>query len=119
MGDDSVYLTRENIEVAVDGLREEAKKWYGFADEISKIHTTVKNIEIMPSAFSVATLSGADPSGRLYNDYSNFHTRVSSLTGQAARAFEVFGDALKRMADNYEQNEGITKKSFDEIATNR
>ncbi|MFI5496041.1 hypothetical protein [Actinoplanes sp. NPDC051859] len=117
MTDEYPYFSQEAIEVATEGIRAEARKWYGFADQMAGIRSAMGLMTLQPTAFAVidhaALMTSMDQAGA----YSKTQEWLFSLFHDASGKMERFGDALKKCADEYDQTDGRSAKSFDNIAT--
>jgi hypothetical protein len=117
MPDEYPYFTGEAVEVATEGIRAEAKKWFGFADQMGDLASAMGDMTLSPTAFAViditGVMTGVDQSGA----YRMTQEWLTSLFRDATGSMERFGDALRRCADEYERADGRSAKSFDAIAT--
>jgi hypothetical protein len=110
------WFSQDAIEVAVDGIRDEAKKWYGFSDQMDRIASLAASQTLQLSAFAVTDLSGPVTASDLKGAYDKMHNWLTDLFKQAAGEFDNFGKALNKCADWYETTDANAAQNFDEIA---
>lgn len=104
------------VDVAVEGIREEARKWYGLTDRMESVSANARNQALEASAFAVTDLTGAVTAVDLKAGYDKMYDWLNSLFVQAAAEFESMATALRRNADAYQDADTQLAKSFDEIA---
>jgi len=113
------WLSPKAIEVATNGIRAEAKKWYQLADEMAVIARTMESLTLQPSAFAVIDLVGAATTKDQHDAYAVTQDWLSQLFKEATQRFNEMGDALRRCADEYDRTDGRSAASFDQIARAR
>lgn len=113
------WLSPKAIEVATDGIRAEANKWYRLSDEMATIARTMKSLTLQPSAFAVIDLAGAVTTRDQHDAYATTQGWLSQLFDEATQRFTEMGDALRRCADEYDRTDGRSAASFDQIARAR
>ncbi|MEO3925148.1 hypothetical protein ABGB07_14950 [Micromonosporaceae bacterium B7E4] len=111
------WFSAESIEAATDGIRAEAKKWFGFSDKMETIAQSMASLTLQPTAFLVidpgtAAMTMTDQ----YGAYHKTHGWLTGLFQDATTKFDEFGNALNKCADEYDRTDGRSKASFDEIA---
>ena len=111
-------------EVITSALREEAKRWDGFAAEVKQVEAAIASLDMSVVAFFMV-----DPSvvGRLLSidtaaqapihatAYEGFRSKMEELTGGAVTEFGQIGDALIKMAKEYDEAQRISELDFEEI----
>jgi hypothetical protein len=111
------WFSKETVEVATEGLREEAKKWYGLSDRMGTVSTSAMDQNLEVSAFAVTDITGAVTTTDLKAGYDKMYDWLNALFKQAVTEFDSFGDALGKCADWYETSDANSAQNFDEIAT--
>jgi hypothetical protein len=111
------WLSEESVEAATDGIRGEAKKWFGFSDKMDTVAQNMAGLTLGPTAFMVidpgtALMTATDQHGA----YSKTHGWLTGLFRDAAKKFDQFGNALNKCADEYDRTDGRSAASFDKIA---
>ncbi|BCJ47022.1 hypothetical protein GCM10010168_34580 [Actinoplanes ianthinogenes] len=106
------------VEVAVDGLREESKKWFGLADRMTVVASQARLLALDSVAFAVTDVSGRATAADLQAGYEAMHSWLSRLFGEASDQFDAMAVALSSNADEYENGDNTSAKTFDDIATN-
>jgi hypothetical protein len=118
MGDYN-WFSEEAVQVATEGLRDEAKKWHGLADRMASVASLAAGQGLQPSAFSVIVdgpIGGATTSD-LNGGYQKMFDWLNALFQQGAVQFDAMADALKQNADWYDDADANSAQNFDEIAT--
>lgn len=105
------------IQVATEGLRAEAKKWYGLSQRMDVVSSNAANQALSVAAFVVTDLTGGVTAVDLKSGYDKMHDWITSLFKQAAVEFDSMGDALKKNADWYERADADSVQRFDSIAS--
>ncbi|MEU7906941.1 type VII secretion target [Actinoplanes sp. NPDC049118] len=113
---DYPWHSQASIEVATDGIRAEAKKWYGFSDTMESITQAMAGMTLQPTAFAVIDASAAMTMADQHGAYSTTQTWLTELFRDASTKFNEMGDALKKNADEYDRTDGESADSFDKIA---
>lgn len=110
------YYSSHTIEVAVDAIRDEAKKWYALSERMAKVYQTTQSLELAPSAFTVIdpTIAGVAVAD-LKGAYDQMHARLLTLFKEATTQLDLFGDALRRAADAYERSDANSAINLKEI----
>jgi excreted virulence factor EspC (type VII ESX diderm) len=118
MGDYN-WFSERNVEVATDGLREEAKKWQGLADRMSTVASLAAGQCLQPSAFSVIVDGpiGAATTSDLNGGYQKMFDWLNALFQQGAVQFDAMATALNNNADWYDDADANSAQNFDEIAS--
>lgn len=114
MGDYN-WFSEETVQVATEGLRDEARKWHGLADRMASVASLAAGQGLQPSAFSVIVDGpiGAATTSDLNGGYQKMFDWLNALFQQGAVQF----DALKHNADWYDDADANSAQNFDEIAT--
>ncbi|MDT4992528.1 MAG: hypothetical protein QOH97_2420 [Actinoplanes sp.] len=116
MGDYN-WFSHQNIEVAADGMRDEAKKWYRFSDDVTAVSSVAQSLNLEASAFAVTDISGVVSTFDLKAGYDKMYEWLNALFQQAATEFEGMGKALVKNAEWYERSDADSAQNFDQIAT--
>ena len=104
------------VDVAVEGIRAEARKWYALADRMAAVSVSARNQSLQTSAFAVTDLAGPVTAVDLKTGYDKMYEWLNALFEQAAREFDAMGTALRKNADEYQEADNESAKSFDDIA---
>ncbi len=110
------WFSEEAIEVAADGLREEAKKWFAMSDRMAGVATLTAGQNLELSAFAVTDVTGPVTAFDLKHGYDKMHDLLTELFRQAVGEFESLGEALNACADWYETTDANRAQDFDAIA---
>lgn len=113
------WFSEKNVQVATEGLREEAKKWHSLADRMTSVASLAAGQGLQPSAFSViidGPIGGATTSD-LNGGYQKMFDWLNALFQQGAVQFDAMANALKNNADWYDDADANSVQNFDEIAT--
>jgi hypothetical protein len=111
------WYSEEALEVAADGIREEAKKWFALSDRMGRVATLTADQGLAMSAFAVTDVTGPVTASDLKQGYDKMHYWLTDLFRQATTELDTFGEALKKCADWYETSDADAAQNFDEIAT--
>jgi len=119
MTGDYNWFSNENVRVATEGLREEAKKWHGLADRMTSRDALAAGQGLQPSSFSVIVDGpiGSATTSDLNSGYQKMFDWLNALFQQGAVQFDAMADALKKNADWYDEADANSAQNFDEIAT--
>jgi hypothetical protein len=110
------WYSKETVQVAAEGLREEAKKWYGLSDRMVGVSTSASAQSLELTAFAVTDLSGPITAADLKSAYDKMYDWLNQLFKEGVTRFDEFGDALGKCADWYETSDANSAQNFDEIA---
>lgn len=102
--------------VAVDpeAVRSEATQWINLADDMSKIQRHVDSqLWLSPAAFFIGNFSEIIH----YPAYRDFWNRMNNRLSGAAIEFELIGIVLRRIAEDYEQTDEMSRSDFDRLFT--
>lgn len=102
-------------EIEPEDVRAEAKRWIDLADDMSKIHSKTGDLWLGVTAFMVGVIGDVTP----YPAYSGFHDLMITRIGGGATEFEHIGQALKRLADEYEETDELSREAIDRAYTVR
>ncbi|MGK5440418.1 hypothetical protein ACSNN7_01100 [Micromonospora sp. URMC 105] len=111
------WYSDQAVEVAVEGIRDEAKKWFDLSDRMARVAALAADQGLSSAAFSVTDLSNAVTAPDLQQGYEKMQFWLTDLFRQAVTEFDKFGGALKRCADWYEDTDVNAKHDFDQIAS--
>ena len=112
------WFSDEAIEVAVDGLEQEAEKWHGLAARMSEVAAGARDQSLQATAFVVTdALTGAVTATDLKAGYDKMYEWLNSLFAQAAVEFDSMGDALTKNAKWYANADADSAQNFDAIAS--
>ena len=119
MPDESPYYAGggEQVEATTESLRAEAKKWFGFADNMMGISAAMDRCDLEPTAFAVIDLTAVMTAPDQHGSYTTTQNWLTAMFKDASAKMEQFGDALNKVADEYDRTDGHIAKSFDSIAT--
>lgn len=111
------WFSDQAIEVAVDGLEQEAKKWHGLAGRMREVAQGARGQSLQASAFVVTdSLTGAVTASDLKSGYDKMYDWLNTLFSQAAVEFDSMGDALTANAKWYATADADSAQNFDAIA---
>jgi hypothetical protein len=118
MTGDYNWFSKENVRVATEGLRDEAKKWHGLADRMTSVASLAAGQGLQPSAFSVIVDGpiGSATTSDLNSGYQKMFDWLNALFQQGVVQFDAMADALKKNADWYDEADANSAQNFDEIA---
>lgn len=103
----------QELEVITEAVYEEGGKWFKLADRAADIQRQVAGLELDDSAFFIG-----DANVLLHSDaYRNFQSFLMGVLGGAATEFEQIGEALRRMADEYDRADEVISLNLDQIYT--
>jgi len=111
------WYSHDAVEAAVDGIRDEAKKWFGLSDRMEQVAALAADQNLELTAFAVTDLSGPVTAADLKQGYDKMHHWLTDLFRQAVGEFDTFGKALNKCADWYEGSDADAAQNFDDIAT--
>src|SRR3954468_23930982 len=112
------WFSHEAVQVAADGLRQEAKKWHSLADRMATVSSNGRNPALQVTAFAVTdALTGVVTAADLKSGYDKMYDWLNALFQQAVHEFDAMGDALGKNADWYEHADANSAQNFDAIAT--
>jgi hypothetical protein len=108
----------EMVQVATEGLREEAKKWHDLADRMGDVSSAALAQSLQAPAFSVIVDGpvGFATTSDLNGAYQKMYDWLNSLFQQAVVQFDAMGAALKANADWYDDADENSAQNFDSIA---
>jgi hypothetical protein len=110
------WYSQKNLEVAADGIREEAKKWERLSDAMIGVADNTANQGLSVTAFTVTDVSDTVAAQDLKDAYDHMHVWLTELFRQAVTEMNKLSWALRRFADRYEQTEADNTATFDEMA---
>lgn len=92
-----------------DKIRDEAKRWFDFADDMTEIKRKTDNLYLGPLAFFPGGL-GTEPGH--YIKYRECLNAVTDRQFGGAVEFELIGIALSKIAESYEETDEASARSF-------
>ncbi|GAA4603706.1 uncharacterized protein YukE [Actinoplanes octamycinicus] len=114
---DFAWYDPDVVEVAVEGLRDESRKWHDLSDRMGVVARRAQHLNLSESAFMVSdALVGPVTAGDLLRGYTAMQDLLAGLFEQGVQQFESMADALRKNADEYEHADRASAKSFDDIA---
>jgi hypothetical protein len=114
MGDYN-YFSGEAMSAATDAIRDEAKNWKELSGEMDAVRQTVAGFGLTLPAFAVTDLMAGAATIDLKSGYDQMHSYLVTLCTQAAEQFEIFGNALTKAADWYEESDANAVVNIDQI----
>jgi hypothetical protein len=115
-----------DYEVVCEAVRAQAKKWDALAAETTSAREYAKSAVLGETAFLIIDPTGLSNALTFDNPiraivlkeaYQDIQERMATLLEQAVTEFEQVGDALIRVAVEYEQAEEICEVNLNEIYT--
>ncbi|MDG9678935.1 hypothetical protein [Micromonospora sp. DH14] len=100
-----------DLNVITDSLRDEGGKWLTLSDRVAAVKVAAEQLHLDPSAFFIGDANVLIHS-LAYNDFHNF--MVAILSG-AVTEFEQVGEALRRIADEYDRADEVISLDLNEI----
>jgi hypothetical protein len=89
------------------------------SDTMESISQAMANLTLQPTSFAVIdapSIAGAVTLQDQYGAYATTQGWLTELFKDATQRFNEMGDALKKCADEYEETDGRSAASFDDIA---
>jgi len=111
------WFSEENIEVAAEGLRDEAKNWFEMSDRMAAVAARAAGQTLEITAFAVTDVTGPVTAADLKQGYDKMHDWLTALFRQAVGEFESLGEALNKCADWYETTDANRAQESDSIAS--
>jgi hypothetical protein len=103
------------IEVTVEGIHAEAWKWHGLSDRMEGVFYRLLNTRVQ--ALTLIEPLDTIPLYQIEEQYSKSANEYTGLLNGAFNEFDALAGALNKCADIYEETDGKSAKSFDEIAS--
>jgi hypothetical protein len=97
------------ISVDPDKLRAEGRRWFTFADEMTKIRRNTADLWLGIMAFFPG---GLGTEAGHYRKYDECLDMITHRLEGAAIEFELIGTTLNNIATSYEEGERVTAESF-------
>ena len=109
------------MQIATEGLRDEAKKWHGLADRMAAVASLAAGQGLQPTAFSVIVDGpiGVATTSDLNAGYQKMFDWLQALFQQGAVQFDAMAEALKTNADWYDEADANSAQNFDDIAASQ
>lgn len=114
----------KEYEVVCEAVREQAKKWDQLAARTQPARDYAHSAVLGETAFLIIDPTGLAQALTFDNPiraivlkeaYESIQERMATLLDQAVTEFEQIGDALIRVAVEYEEAERITKSNLNDI----
>lgn len=103
------------VTVVTEAVRDEAKKWFDFADRTEPVRAAAEELSLDVTAFFIGDVN-ASLHHRAYQGYQAY--MVNILRG-AVSQFEQVGEALNTIADAYDQADAVAALDLNEVWTRR
>ncbi len=103
-------LSPQDVKVACDALRSDARKWAAASDEMSGAATTAQNLVLGRDQFGYAAESRG-----LVAAYTTVQQRIAHLLSGADAEFDEISGALKASADTYEYEDASGAHEMDRV----
>ena len=118
MSGEANWFSDKYVHVALDGLRDAAQAWHGFADDMTTVSTAANGLSLMTTAFAVIVDApvGIVTAQALQTAYQNEFDKLTGLFQQAITEFDAMGRALKENAEWYEDVDANSAQDFDAIS---
>jgi hypothetical protein len=110
------WFSKDAVQVAVEGLREEAGTWHDLSSRMDKVRALAEAQTLQSSAFSVIDVNTSVTGLDLYDAYTKMQQQLVTLFKQATVEFDKFGEALYKCAVTYEHADENAAQDFDAIA---
>lgn len=101
----------DELNVITDALRDERVKWLGLADDMAAIRDSAQQLNLDATAFFIGDANTLIH-WKAYQDFQNF---MVSVLGGASVEFEQIGEALRRIADEYDRADEIISLDLNSI----
>ncbi len=99
------------LNVITDSLRDEGGKWLTLSDQVAAIKVAAEQLHLDPSAFFIG-----DANALIHSlAYKDFHTFMVAILSGAVTEFEQVGEALRRIADEYDRADEVISLDLNEI----
>jgi hypothetical protein len=99
------------VGVITSALRNEGKKWRDLSDKAAPIKSTVDGLTLSWTAFYVGD-ANAQAHASVYAGYLSF---MSTLLGGAVTEFEQLGNALDKIADEYDKADAVVELDLNKV----
>ncbi len=101
----------QELNVITDAVRDEAGKWLTLSDRVAAVKTAAEQLHLDASAFFIG-----DANTLIHSvAYRDFHTFIVGVLGGAVVEFEQIGDALRRIADEYDRADAVVSLDLNKI----
>ena len=111
------WFSDENIQVAANGIRDEGTKWFELSYRMGTVSSAAKGQTLTVAAFAVTDITGPITAFDLSSAYQQMYDWLNGLFTEGVTEMDKFGQALKKVADWYEESDENSAQNFDEIAT--
>jgi hypothetical protein len=102
--------SHEEVKVACEALRSDAKKWGTASDDMSTAASSAQNLVLGREQFGYA----AENHG-LVAAYTTLQQRVATLLAGADTEFNKISSTLKQVADTYEREDAEGAHKFNQM----
>jgi len=106
-------------QVVTEALRKEAPEWHCLADHAEAVRRAVQDAFLSPEAFfcgNPVVLVTVDINAELQQKaYEDFRQYMDHLLAGAVAEFPQIGQAMIRMAEEYESHEGLVELDLNKI----
>jgi hypothetical protein len=103
------------VAVVTQAVRDEARKWFGLADETQPVRVAASELTLDVSAFFIGDVNAA-MHHRAYEGYQAYMVNV--LRG-AVEQFDLAGAALNKIADEYDRADAVVAVDLNAVWTRR
>ena len=107
--------SEDELRVIPEAVRAEGAKYVGLGHHMTKVKTSVDELTLTSGAFFVGNLQVSDAAAK---SYSNLHTMMAMIIGEASTEFHELGGALRKAADEYERTDGENADDLSKIYGN-
>ncbi|MFI6273129.1 hypothetical protein [Micromonospora zamorensis] len=101
----------DELNVITDALRTEGGKWLQLSDSATAIKGAAERLSLDASAFYIGDANAGVHSAA----YRDFHAFMVAIFAGAATEFEQVGEALRRVADAYDQADEVISLDLNTI----
>lgn len=104
-----------DISVVIEAVRNEAKKWFRFSDQMEPINAAAEGLDLDMSAFFIGDVN-VGPHDQAYD---GFHSYMVNILRGAVTEFDQIGVALNKVADAYDEADAVVSLNLNEIWTHK
>ena len=99
------------VTVITEAVRDEAKKWFSFADRVEPVKAAAESLTLDISAFFIGDANAA----MHHRAYSTYQEYMVHILGGAVTEFEQMAAALNKIADAYDDADEIASLNLNQI----
>ncbi|MFG2062707.1 hypothetical protein ACGFIK_14950 [Micromonospora sp. NPDC048871] len=103
----------QEVSVITEAVRDEGGKWLRLSDRAQLIKLAADQLHLDASAFFIGDANVVLHSAA----YRDFHRFLVGVLGGAVTEFEQIGDALRRIADEYDDADAVISLDLNQIYT--